>query len=348
MFWFFKRKPKIDIANLGVIPDPRPPEEKKKDYLAEELFEFAPYEWEEKPEADWHKYPIFNQDRSSSCLAHTVAKALGIENFIEEGKFNFHSAKDIYTQRSNYPGKGMFFSEALKIGYKVGACLEQQMLSQGLNETAMNLKEERTPSMKMIAKILRGGNYLIVPRDIDKLASIIEPAGKPIVLGVRFGPKEWTREVPKILVDKPIYGHGIAGTNATLHQDKKAIVIEDSWGINSGIQGRRIVTEEWFTSGRIIFAGYYMPVKNDGIESKPQYEFKRNLRYGMWNDSDVKKLQECLAWLKMFPSGVIDYTGNFYGITLKAVKLFQETYGIKPVAGYVGRLTRAKLNKLFK
>jgi len=39
-------------------------------------------------------------------------------------------------------------------------------------------------------------------------------------------------------------------------------------------------------------------------------------------------------------------TGNFYGITLKAVKDFQIAQKIEPVSGYVGPLTRNALNNI--
>ena len=347
MFWFKKRKaPTIDQTKLGVIPDPRPIDEKNRDYKAEEIFEFAPFEWKDKPQIDWFKYPIFNQDRSSSCLAQATAKVLGIENFLEEGRFNTYSAKDIYLQRSNYPSPGMYFIDALKIGHNLGACLEQLMPSQQLNEEIMNLPEDRTPSMKIIASMFRGGSYLVLPKDVDQIASIIEPKGKPVVLGVKFGPNEWNKIVPEILGTEAPYGHGIVGTNATLWNGQKAIVIEDSWGPETGMEGRRILTENWFTAGRVIFAGYFEALNNIGLEEKPKYEFKRDLRFGMRGDEDVKKLQECLAYLKMFPSGVIDFTGNFFGITLKAVLLFQETYKIT-ATGFVGPETRGQLNILF-
>jgi len=61
MFWF-KKKLKIDEAKLGVIEDPRSKEEKKQDYQAEELAMFAPIVWKEKPELEWRKFPIFDQD----------------------------------------------------------------------------------------------------------------------------------------------------------------------------------------------------------------------------------------------------------------------------------------------
>jgi len=347
MFWF-KKKPKVNIAELGVIDDPRPVEEKEKDFQAEEVAMFAPVKWEEKPESEWHKYPIFFQDGSSSCVAQASSKILGIENFLEEGKFVHFSARDIYTRRANYPGKGMWFQNALQIIREHGATFEQLMPSQGMNESAMNDSGDRTLLDEIVSKPARGGNYLALPLDIEAIASTIGPQGKPVLIGVRFGPKEWSREVPVILTNDIRYHHGIVVVDYFKYGCKKALLIEDSWGINSGKDGRRIVTEDWFNANRISFAGYVKALKNDGLADteKPQYTFKNDLKYGMRANEEIKILQKCLAYLRMFPSDV-DYTGNFYGITLKAVQLFQQTYGIKPVSGYVGRLTRTKLNELF-
>ena len=345
----FKRKPEVNEEDLGLIKDPRSDEEKGMDYLAEEItFSFPPIEWKEKPESEWSKFPIFFQDGSSSCVAQAVAKALGIENFIEEGKFVHYSARDIYTRRSNYPGKGMFFQNGLEIGYKTGATFEQLMPSQGIGEDLMNATEDKTPLTEIAGKIGRGGNYVALPIDIDAIASVLDHQKKGVVIGVRFGPNEWNRDVPQVLGDDRRYGHGICATNALLYDGKKAIVIEDSWGETSGMSGRRIVTQDWFNANKIVYAGYYKFFKNNGLpeQMKPQHNFKKDLHYGMQRDPEVVKLQECLAYLKFFPSDV-DFTGNFYSITRTAVKAFQTANDIEPVKGYVGPLTRAKLNELF-
>ena len=163
-----------------------------------------------------------------------------------------------------------------------------------------------------------------------------------------INPNEWDREVPKVLGDDRRYGHGICATNAILYQGKKALIIEDSWGVNVGINGRRIVTQDWFDARKIVYAGYYKFLKNDGLpnQPKPQHFFKRDLYYGMKRDPEVMILQECLAHLKFFPNDV-DFTGNFYNITRNAVKAFQSAHGIDPVKGFVGPITRSKLNNLF-
>ena len=73
--------------------------------------------------------------------------------------------------------------------------------------------------------------------------------------------------------------------------------------------------------------------------------FNVDLKYGMTSD-EVKKLQTQLKLdPTVYPEGLV--TGYFGPLTLKAVKAFQTKYGITPVSGFVGPLTRAKLNALY-
>jgi len=65
-----------------------------------------------------------------------------------------------------------------------------------------------------------------------------------------------------------------------------------------------------------------------------------NLYYGLQNNSDVRELQELLID-KGFLTGTA--TGNFYSLTLKAVKAYQASEGIIQT-GYVGTLTRTVIN----
>ena len=83
----------------GLIEDQRPVKEQERDYHAEEMMTAVPVDWVEKDPSQWRKFPIFDQDGSGSCVGQTVAKLLGIENFVEEGKFVRFSARDIYSKR---------------------------------------------------------------------------------------------------------------------------------------------------------------------------------------------------------------------------------------------------------
>ena len=69
--------------------------------------------------------------------------------------------------------------------------------------------------------------------------------------------------------------------------------------------------------------------------------FQRNLSYNLSNDKDVRALQMFLKDKGYF-SG--ELTGNYYNITIQAVKNFQVVNGIEST-GFVGPLTRVALNR---
>jgi len=71
--------------------------------------------------------------------------------------------------------------------------------------------------------------------------------------------------------------------------------------------------------------------------------FDSNLYFGLTNNSDVQMLQEFLTDQGVY-SGPI--TGNFFSLTLAAVKNYQSQNGITPAAGFFGPITRAKANEI--
>ncbi len=72
--------------------------------------------------------------------------------------------------------------------------------------------------------------------------------------------------------------------------------------------------------------------------------FDKDLFYGMRDDQQISELQEFLAAEDLY-FGLI--TGNFYSLTLQAVKNFQERENIAKT-GYFGPLTRARANQILK
>lgn len=77
------------------------------------------------------------------------------------------------------------------------------------------------------------------------------------------------------------------------------------------------------------------------------YNFTRNLKYGLKGDSDVKQLQKVLSVEGVFSNDESVMTGNFFNMTKAAVVKFQQKYNISPASGFVGPLTREKLNSLY-
>lgn len=71
--------------------------------------------------------------------------------------------------------------------------------------------------------------------------------------------------------------------------------------------------------------------------------FDSNLYFGITNNPDVQMLQEFLTDQGVY-SGPI--TGNFFSLTLVAVKKYQAQNNITPAAGFFGPITRAKANEI--
>ena len=73
--------------------------------------------------------------------------------------------------------------------------------------------------------------------------------------------------------------------------------------------------------------------------------FSKDLYYGVRGDAEVQALQEFLTDQGHY-SGTA--TGNFFSLTLSAVKKFQIANGILPASGYFGPKTRAKANQILE
>jgi hypothetical protein len=353
--WF--RKPKL--IN-GVLKDVRPPEEKQKDYLTEEIIAMAqPLVWEDYN--TWKEKPaikkmlndleVHSQKNVGSCAAESLALLLAIKNYEEDGVFNKVSSKPIYGNRVNKPSVGMFASDVGKIGVELGSVFESLYPSPNDTDANMSDLSDYITAYQSMAKVLRMKNYfwLYQTTSIDAFAHILA-LGEPIAITVVFGDGEWT-SVPEVKAVVPKYGHMITALQNSYftYQGKKAIYVQDSHSKDYYLGGRHILTEDWFLKNRIICGMWFSDLKNLEVfqlpENKPHYVFNNDLSFGMNNDG-VKKLQECLRY-----DGEFNYstnTGYFGGYTLKAVKDFQTKYGIEPVLGYCGILTRTKLNSLFK
>jgi peptidoglycan hydrolase-like protein with peptidoglycan-binding domain len=319
----------------GAIEDPID----ERDYQSKEIGFYAPVNWVEKKE--FRQFPNKDQDGSLSCVAQAVSKILGIENYLEEGKYFPLSARDIYVRRSNAPAGGMIYREAMKIGNENGATLESLIPSESQSEVQMNDITDRTPYTELVGRLGRGGAYISIPTNsIDEIASVIA-TGKAVLLGFRFDYNEWDLDVPVIKAGSQLScGHGVAGVDFTLYNGKKAIVIDESWGFKNIKQ--RIITEEWF-NGRCVSAWYFENLSNNQalIETTEKYIFNNDLSFGMQNE-EVKELHKVLMSFGLLK--IKEPTGYFGSLTKTAVMEYQTLKSITPVSGYVGPLTRQALN----
>jgi peptidoglycan hydrolase-like protein with peptidoglycan-binding domain len=291
-------------------------------------------------------------------LSQAGALALAINNYIEEKKYTRMSPRSIYPRRRNKPGTGMWAENLGNLCRDNGVVPEGILPSDGMNEAQMNDLSDFLPSFDPICKLYRAKNYVwLTPTSIDEVANILS-RGLPVVICLQFGDGEWAMTVPNLLNTNPNaqYGHGICAlpNSFFMYNGKKAVLIQDSWGIASGMNGRRILTEDWFTQGRVKSAQWFEDISDlatlNPDQAKPSYKFTVNLTLNM-QSNDVAMAQRCLGYLKdelgyLFPLNVAP-TGYYGGITRAAVNRFQVLYAL-PVTGNVDNPTMAQLNKIFE
>lgn len=336
----------------GLLEDTRTEEEKAKDYKMEEVASASPVVWVEKSEAEWRKFPIMNQNSTSSCVAHAIAKCIGVQAFIEDGKYLDLSRRFVYSNRDNKPQEGMHFAQAMEYIRKVGIPLEALVPSENLTEAQMNDNSDIRRYIVRIANIFKTLGYVQMPFDIETIASTIA-SGKAALLGFTFSRDEWTA-FPKILREgTPPLRHAVAGVDYTLYQGKKHILIEDSWGANTAINGRRLINAE-FIEKRCIFSGYFLnlEVNTDPTQPKPEHIFTVPMEYGQQSD-EIKFLQEVLQYENVMADD-IPRTGYYGELTRKGVLAFQQNYQVDTSENLVtldgkkvGPKTITKLNELY-
>ena len=348
--FLFKRLSSFYEPPTGLIKDPRTVEEKEKDFLADEILSFAPVKWTEKPRNQWRRFEIFDQGQSSSCVGQTIAKLMGIDNFLEEGKWVRYSARDLYSQRKNKPNPGAWAQDIAHIAYKKGASLEQLMPSEKRNEEQMNDDSDGKTIDEQIALVGKAGGYVSFEFSFDKVASVIEQTKKGVAISCWFNPGDWNSAIVQTRKNG-VYGHLVAVVDYTLYQGRKALIFDNSWGSSWGFGGQGVLLEGNHEGVRN-FALYLQDLKNTWRDEekqiiKPRANFQRDLIFGMRN-VDVIVLQECLKYEELFPINTLS-TGFYGNITAKAVLEFQKKYGLPFTDGRkVDKITRDKLNELYK
>ena len=337
-----------NITFTGALEDTRSDEEKNKDWHSDLAFAGVP-EWKEKSFDQLKTFPVRDQDGSGSCVAQTLALMLGIENFLEEGRFIEFSAKDIYTRRSNQ-GAGMIGVEALEIARKYGATLEVLIPSQRMGETEIN-NIIREVSDEQIGKIFTVDNYYQLPFSVEKIASVIDlkrrdGVGKPVMVWFQFPRAEWN-SIPALSNSNfDLVRHSVTAVDYGIVGGKKGIFIQDSWGLHSStVNGLRFISEDYLKN-RMIFCAYVNDKKNDWQNETPETVVNRPVLKIGASGSYVKELQTILQELGYFPATT--KTTNYFGtITQASVKKFQEANGLVS-DGVVGRLAWSKLLELTK
>lgn len=353
--YLVKSKNMEETFKSGAVPDTRTEKEREGDYKFKEVVaSVAPVDWKEKPQTEWRKFPIFNQDGSGSCVAQTQAKELGIMRFLKDGVYVHFSASDIYQRRANKPGAGMGSADVRAVVKRGGATLEVLSPSQGMTDEQMDSVIVEDYKRK-VGEVFKVPNYIELPSaDIEAIASVIQTTKKGVMVWFYFKIDEWT-EHPVIkypgmgLYDDGVARHSITAVDYTLVNGKKCLIIEDSWGTAYGMAGQRVIDEDFFRA-RNFYAGYLVNFSFDvSPTEKPHHTFFTDMEFGQ-TSGEVKWLQDCLKYEGLFPANASS-TGYFGAITRKSVRDFQDKHGVttpsNPGYGKVGPLTRGFLNDIY-
>lgn len=282
------------------------------------------------------EFPYMFQSTSSACVTFTTAKiAMIIKSLIDSSVILF-SAGWFYTQRVNKPQQGTNFDDLVNIASTKGCLVDSMMPSFGLSETALD-------SLQITqADIIAAEQYKLPPHWVDittlttdtfdAVASTIEITKKPIMLWFTFGAGEFFfTQYPRIVSSTNPWVHSVTATDTVTIGGIQYIVIEES--ADSVNFFRKYITREFFTA-KCLLARYPITFVYNETSNKPIF------------DGSIQSLQDCLRYLKFFPSNVAS-TGFLGTITTNALIAFQKANNISPSVGNFGDITKAKLLELF-
>ncbi len=300
----------------------------------------APVVWKPLELQRVPKWVQYDQGMINKCVASTKALMDSIKfykrnNLKREVKF---SDDWIYKHRSpKIPG--MVGTKAIEITREIGNVFDAIFPLVRTDEEVDLIQLDEW--MYEEAKVYQTSDTPILPpiKDIDTLVSIMQVTDKPLMVWFEFVYKEW-QSVPYFSGLIPTIRHSVtfpppknAGEMTYgIYEGEKAIVIQDSWGLQYGIEGKRIIKESFFNK-RNIFCQYDMRFKFDVSQTHERY------------DGSIISLQKVLRSLGYFPTN-ISYVESFGPVTKDSLKKFQLAFNLK-VDGILNAETVALLKAKF-
>ena len=255
-----------------------------------------------------------------SCATMKEEKERREQNFMDfDGDWIYLECKKI----DGAPNiKGTFFRAGLKVLKSKGAKPLEQ------NEDAAKF---------------RIGGFARVSTDFESIKQAIMEYGV-LLAGFRGSNEGWVNEhIKPPAPGERQWGHAVS----LIGWNKDYIIGQNSWGAGWGDAGFFYIPKNYlpFEAWAVLvdLPNDWQDLINKG--EKPIHNFAFNLYFGMVNDN-IKPLQDCLKYEGCFPKET-QSTGYFGMVTLESVRTFQRRYDIQPTSGYVGPLTRAKLNEIF-
>lgn len=317
---------------------------------------FQPAVWAEKKLADFITYPKRNQMTQSSCVTYVLGKQLAIDELSENGMWRELSPRSLYPY-VRVEGGGANSVIATKLACKQGMTLEHLLKSDGLSEAEMSTDKGYATDAKQVGFVYKPKSYIECSADFETIASIIyahrqagQKKGVAITLiGENNG--SWLTAFPTAPKNPniPDWYHRVIVTDFGLVNGKKTLAFDNSWGEAVGNKGQQFLTQEYEP---YIYGGIYTLNQPDDWQQSQapvpmvHHVWTYDLSFGM-KGNEVLVLQQALQSMGFFPvSDLVKPTGNYFGVTQKAVELFQTVMMI-PVTGVVDEKTREKLNGIF-
>jgi len=333
IFDFFKRDNKYLGANLPTQNDID-----SQIHFQDIVATAAPVKWLPLDINNLPSWPQYDQNATYECVAHTDALTDSILYQMKTGNEIKFSPTWIYSNRVNKPTAGMVGTDVFKISKNIGGIPYELLPTPQTEIEANNVKVY--PWFSDIAKVFQSDSEgIIIPiKDMDTLVSIQQVTGKPIMVWFEFNWGDWARQIPIIGQYFPALRHSVTFVPSRdgkpsygLYNGEKAIVIQDSTGLSTSLNGKRIITESFYNKYNI-FAMYKMRFK---------FDVKQGERY----DGSIISLQKCLRSIGLFPTNV-EPVENYGRITKGAVIKFQALNGVTET-GILDDVTRALLIKQF-
>lgn len=320
-----------------------------RDYLGEEVGHgAAPFDWSQGYDIENElalTIPVKDQNGSSSCGGQAWATLAEVLEAAFTGTLEERSAKYVYAQTYQHGGGSTGRDNAVVFAEQ-GVARETTCPSyqNGAppNEAFMTRGQDISESARQDAKFARAFPYIQVGTNIDSVAQFIRDT-QGVILGIDGENNgTWISAFPQV-PNQVQWRHWIYAGKAKMINGVKHIGCLNSWG-DVGDHGCQWLPEAYFTSGHV-WSGWSHIFNGQPIPPSFAHNFTIDLKFGMAGD-EVKALQTALQIEGVFPTG-IPATGFFGNISRDAVKKYQVKYQIVPSVGYVGPLTRARLNSTF-
>lgn len=316
-------------TNTGLQPDPRTPDQKANDYLYEESAVSTPV-----PTpfgfAKILTLPIaaLNQNSTSSCVLHALGLAERIERKADTGLAITYAPIFAYRLRANYPAEGTYPQNGADIisnfGLPPAASLPTPQSEAAANAVVI------TPALLNEAAPYKGKSYWSLgdPSSIEAIANIAAQ-GHAVAICIFATYAEYAQVYPQILVPdlrqgtpEAVVSHCICVLpySGFIENGIKYVAIQDSaW---FGGFKLRYVSED-FIKARCYSAVYWDTVGELEGGTRPSFHFTQTLNVGD-KGKEVEQMQLLLIAEKVLPAG--NATGYFGGLTLAAVRDFQQKY----------------------